>query len=290
MKTAGVRVLALLAGAQLSIAALSPAHSNAEFSYGSALKDNESVLLSGTSDLHRTPNTSDIVRSIADPFCAEKANECFGVLNKASDNQIVIYFGLGVENATINSKPAPSRLSSPNILTCPKDTACTFTVNYTSINGQARTVTLVRTAANTIEPFTVADAKGTAPGPSGKSEPSGKFAALHRRLSILNVQNGLNSLGAAVFDRLDGAFGGGGNGPVITPTGFSASTRAVANWIGQKRRRKLEGQLADLPSYEDGPPGGGGGGDCRHAGRELVAGGPTEAEMECLDCGQIQLL
>lgn len=70
-------------------------------------------------------------------------------------------------------------------------------------------------------------------------------------LSTLVVNFQSNNLGDAVFEQLDDVFGGG-DGPVITLTGFSASTRGVANWIGRKRQEQLESRLADLPAREDG--------------------------------------
>ncbi len=67
---------------------------------------------------------------------------------------------------------------------------------------------------------------------------------------VVNFQS--NTLGDNIFDHLDNIFGGGDSGPVITPTGFSASTRGVAKWISEKQNQKLASQLADMPAHEDG--------------------------------------
>ncbi len=87
---------------------------------------------------------------------------------------------------------------------------------------------------------------------TGGTAPSRILSTLQRRLANLNVQNGHRALGDGIFDSLDTAFDGGDGAPVVTASGFSASTAGVANWLGKKRQEQLQNRLADLPSHEDG--------------------------------------
>lgn len=128
---------------------------------------------------------------------------------------------------------------------------CDATANYTDNNGDTVTVSLsldgtAKTASNIL-----ISGGGFGPAPAAGATSSEVLSALRRRLTALNQQNALNALGG-VFDHLDNIFDDGGNGPVVTASGFSASTRGTANWLANQHKQKLETELADLPSYEDG--------------------------------------
>lgn len=144
-------------------------------------------------------------------------------------------------------------MALPNTITVPSSPAasCDFTSTYTDVNGDTVTITgsVDRSVSSTIT--NIVATGGAFGAPAAGTNPSQTVAGIQRQISRVLLSFQSNNLGDALFDHLDNIFGGG-SGPVITPTGFSASTRGVANWIGVKQKQKLESQLADLPSYEDG--------------------------------------
>jgi outer membrane autotransporter protein len=84
------------------------------------------------------------------------------------------------------------------------------------------------------------------------TDESQTLADQQRSTSALVTSFQSSTLADGVFDHLNDTFNGGGSGPVVTASGFSASATDVAAWLGRNRQRALETRLADMPRSEDG--------------------------------------